>query len=89
MTSSVTDMNSLLKRQDSNEELFKHFESILAVADASERKGGVIAKVLDHHVLPSRVFPEEGSHVVDPVVEDHPPVLPAAMLGHLVQTDQW
>ena len=81
-------MKSLLKRQDTNEELFKHFESVLAVSDASEGKGGVIAKVLNHHVLPTRVFPKEGSHVVHPVVDDHPPVLLAAVLGHLVQTDQ-
>ena len=82
-------MKTFLKRQDADEELFKHLESILAVPDASEGEGGVIAKVLDHHVLPARVFPQEGSHVVDPVVEDHPPVLLAAVFGHLVQTDQW
>ena len=85
----MTDMKALLKRQDADEKLFQHLDGILAVADASEGKGGVVAKVLCHHLLPARVLPQEGGHVVDPVVEHHPSVGLAAVIGHLVQTDQW
>ena len=33
------------------------------------------------------MLPEEVGHIVDPVVDHHPPVVPAAVLGYLVQAD--
>ena len=37
--------------QDADEELLQHLDSVLAVPDASEGKGGVVAEVLGHHLF--------------------------------------
>ena len=85
----MTDMKPFMKRQDANQKLLKHLDSVVAVPDAPEGEGGVVAEVLDHHLLPPWVFPQEGGDVIDPVVDDHPPVVTAAVLRNLFQTDQW
>ena len=37
--------------QDADEELLQHLDSVLAVPDASEGEGGVVAEVLAHHLF--------------------------------------
>ena len=37
--------------QDADEELLQHLDSVLAVPDASEGEGGVVAEVLGHHLF--------------------------------------
>ena len=37
--------------QDADEELLQHLGSVLAVPDASEGEGGVVAEVLGHHLF--------------------------------------
>ena len=40
-----------MSRQDADEELLQHLDSVLAVPDASEGEGGVVAEVLGHHLI--------------------------------------
>ena len=40
-----------MSRQDADEELLQHLDSVLAVPDASEGEGGVVAEVLGHHLF--------------------------------------
>ena len=37
--------------QDADEELLQHLDGVLAVPDASEGEGGVVAEVLGHHLF--------------------------------------
>ena len=59
-----------MSRQDADEELLQHLDSVLAVPDASEGEGGVVAEVFGHHLI--RKDDEEEKKKANDNEQQHP-----------------
>ena len=69
------------------DEPLKHPGGGLAVPDPPEGEGGVVAEILQHHVLAPWMEAQKLRHIVHFVIDHRPALLPRVVQGHLREAD--
>lgn len=79
--------DALLDRKLPDQKVLHLLNGVAGMSGAMEGDSGVPSGMVHDDVVTARVFPQEVGDVVDPVVDHHPAVVEAVVLGHLLQGD--